>query len=262
MSRKSIQVVLMAACFIFSISGMASGVSIMGSKHDFSALSPEVGASYFAGNFDAPAGSPIIETCVFCHTPHSASAAGFLWNRTNPSAPSVTGYTMYTSATLTMINMGTAPTGLTLMCMSCHDGVTSIAVNTLVNAPYPATSPGQVVPAFAGAYDQIGDVYWPNLTTNFQWGANIGNLTPPGTYGTVANLSDDHPVSFAWVPGIPGINEPVNPLSGSWAGAAALKLFNGRMECSTCHDVHDSANPPFLRMSNNNSNMCIACHIK
>jgi predicted CXXCH cytochrome family protein len=246
--------ILVAVCFMFTIPGMVSGASIAGSKHDFSSLSPEVGVSYFAGNFYLEStGDDIRETCVFCHTPHNASSAGFLWNRTNPVT---TSYTMYTSATLTMINMGLAPTGLTLMCMSCHDGVTSIAVGTLVNAPAPGTGPSDVV-KIGGTYDMIGDVYFPNMF-NPEWGANIGNLTPPGTYGTVGNLSNDHPVSFTWVNGVPGIKDP--PWTGE--GATALKLFNNRMECSTCHNVHDSANQPFLRMSNNNSNMCTTCHDK
>jgi predicted CXXCH cytochrome family protein len=242
------QIFLMVACFIVGISGMAAGASIIGSKHDFSALSPEVGISNFAGNF-LSAGDSIIETCVFCHTPHNASSAGFLWNRTNPSA---TSYTLYTSSTITMITIA-QPTGLTLMCMSCHDGITSIAVNTLVNAPYPASSPAQVT-KIGGTYDKIGDVYFPNMFST-GWGPNIGNLTPPGG-STVANLANDHPVSFTWVDGIPGVKN-----YATWSGTA-LKLFNNRMECSTCHDVHNSANPPFLRMSNNNSDMCTTCHSK
>jgi predicted CXXCH cytochrome family protein len=250
MSRKSMHVVIMVACFIFSISSLAAGASIVGSKHDFSALSPQVGISNFAGNF-LSAGNDIVETCVFCHTPHNASAAGYLWNRTTSS---VTGYTLYTSSTITMINI-TAPTGLSLMCMSCHDGITSIAVNTLVNAPYPATNPAQVT-KIGGTYDKIGDVYFPNMFTK-GWGPNIGNLTPaPFAYGTVANLANDHPVSFTWVDGVPGVKN-----YATWSGTA-LKLFNNRMECSTCHDVHNSANPPFLRMSNINSNMCTTCHSK
>jgi predicted CXXCH cytochrome family protein len=247
------QIVLVVAYFVFSTSGMASAASVVGSKHDFSFLT---GGSNFAALQFQAAGQDIVETCVFCHTPHSAASAaatgmqGLLWNRTNSTAAS---FTPYSSSTLSL-TMG-QPTGLTLMCMSCHDGITSIAVGTLVNAPNPAMNAAQVT---ASGTDKIGTV-WNVPTPNpfgFEWGANIGNLDPSqGLVGRVANLSDDHPVSFTWVPGLPGIKNV------DW-NATTLKLFNGRMECSTCHDVHDSANQPFLRMSNVNSDMCITCHDK
>jgi predicted CXXCH cytochrome family protein len=139
--------------------------------------------------------------------------------------------------------------------MSCHDGITSIAVGTLINAPYSELGRSQVILDPAGtSYSAIGELYrGPTNLTLPTWGPNIGNMI---TGDTNADLSDDHPVSFTWVPGITGIKEPA-----AW-GAAPLKLFNNRMECSTCHDVHDNTNPPFLRMSNTNSNMCLSCHIK
>jgi len=256
MSRKNVQVILIAACFIVGISGMAFGAQIAGSKHDFSLNG---GSNFGQTNLILANGYPVEEICVFCHTPHNASPAGLLWNRTNSAAAT---YTMYTSATLsTAINMGTKPTGLTLMCMSCHDGITSIAVGTLINAPYSeyATGRSQVILDPAGtSYSAIGELYrGPTNFTLPTWGPNIGNMV---TGDTNANLSDDHPVSFTWVPGITGIIEPVG---GVWGvGPTALKLFNNRMECSTCHDVHNSATAPFLRMSNANSNMCLSCHSK
>jgi predicted CXXCH cytochrome family protein len=261
MSRKSVQVILIAACFIVGISGMASGLSIVNSKHDFSATSS--GTSFGGETFLLENGLPVEEICVFCHTPHNAAAPGaYLWNRTNSAA---TSYTMYDSATLTnavRTNMGTAPTGLTLMCMSCHDGISSIAVGTLINAPYSEYATGRSQVNLFLDKDKIGQLY--NNTDMWVpgWRANIGNLNAYGS-DTVPDLSNDHPVSFTWVTGISGIIEPDNLMSGSWGiDGAELKLFNGRMECSTCHNVHDNAKAPFLRMSNSNSIMCLSCHIK
>ena len=94
------QAILILACLILSISGVAAA-SIVGSRHDFFALNPQVSISNSAGNF-LPAGDDIVETCVFCHAPHNASVAGYRWNRTNPSA---TGYTMYTNSAITMITI-------------------------------------------------------------------------------------------------------------------------------------------------------------
>lgn len=256
MSRKNMLIFLVMACFVFTIPGMTFGASIVGSKHDFSYSSENPGVSYFAGNFLSD-GNDITEPCVFCHTPHNASPVGFLWNRTNYVT---TSYNMYSSSTLSVVPDTGAPTGLTLMCMSCHDGVTSIAVGqdgykTMINAP---GNPGTVTMR-GGGIDRIGDVYFPSDFSS-DWGANIGNLTP-GYGGSVGNLGNDHPVSFEWVDNIPGIKDPIE-----WTGEGltALRLFGGtrRMECSTCHNVHDSANQPFLRMSNTGSNMCTTCHDK
>ncbi len=255
MLKKRAWIVLMTACMILGVYGMAVGLPIMGSKHDFSISG---GGNFGGANFQLANGAPVEEICVFCHTPHNAAAPGaFLWNRTGTVA---TGYTMYSSSTLTSaINMGTAPTGLTLLCMSCHDGITSIAVGTLINAPYYVNGRQQVVLSDpVNGYSKIGDLY---NGTIIGWGANIGNKVP-GVGDTIADLSNDHPVSFTWVSGITGIKEPTSTSTGAWATGPELKLFGGRMECSTCHNVHDSATQPFLRMSNVSSNMCLACHNK
>lgn len=74
------------------------------------------------------------EVCVFCHTPHGgrtdvAGGGAPLWNR---ALPSDTGWTMYNSPN-TDVAPGTAPLGVSLACLSCHDGV--IALDALINAP-------------------------------------------------------------------------------------------------------------------------------
>lgn len=230
------------------IGGAASGASIVGSKHDFSFGST---GTPFAGNYDTVYG-PIDEVCVFCHTPHSAStdsARGLntlLWNRTNSTFT----YSTYSSSTLDVLP-DNPPTGITLMCMSCHDGVTSIAVNTLLNAPgfgNPAVS--LIDPGMA---DKIGQIYDGGF---LGWGANIGEGNPsaPGTI----NLSNDHPVSFTWISDLPGMKTD----AAIGFSDSTVKLFNGKMECSTCHKVHDPAIPPFLRMANDASAMCLRCHDK
>ena len=34
------------------------------------------------------------------------------------------------------------------------------------------------------------------------------------------------------------------------------------VECASCHDPHSEVNPTFLRVSNNGSAVCLACHVK
>jgi len=241
---------IVTVCYLVVLmSGISEALSIVHSKHDFS---PGGGGSGFAGNFKTS--STITEICVFCHTPHNGSSAmGVLWNRTNPANP----FDPYTSSTLNAV-VG-APTGKSLMCMSCHDGITSIAVNTLLNAP---GSGNPTVSAYSTAGDQLGDVYYlGNIFTDGGWDANIGELVPGDLPSKLINMKNDHPVSFnfdAAMAADSGIKLPNNAELLGRLGIAG----NRRLECSTCHNVHDPAIEPFLVMSNDNSAMCLQCHNK
>lgn len=237
-----------AVILVLVASGLAFGGSIVGSRHDFSFPG---GDSPFAGNFQTHEGE-IDEVCVFCHTPHSASTDSgrrlntLLWNRTNSTFT----YSVYSSSTLN-VSPDNPPKGITLMCMSCHDGVTSIAVGTLLNAPGSGNPP--VTKIDPGIADKIGQIYDGGF---LGWGANIGEGNPnaPGTI----NLSNDHPVSFTWISNLPGIR----PDTAIGFSDSTVKLFYGRMECATCHKVHDPDIVPFLRMSNTGSALCLRCHDK
>ena len=258
----------------------AASTSIVKSKHDFSA-SNATGPGHFAGFWqvgDPTEYGPLIEEiCVFCHTPHAASTDTanqtdkFLWNRvSSPPAGSSYTYKPYTSASSTLISPDTGdrrPTGISMMCMSCHDGVTSIAVNvnnninlpTLLNPPNAEGVKAQVSidPFQVGqmpAPGAIGNIFTGNPTTG-GWGANIGEAKPG--VGSTIDLSNDHPISFEWSKGRAGyFDDPAN---------SALRLFGAsgrRIECATCHLVHNPSIEPFLAMSNSESLMCRACHIK
>jgi predicted CXXCH cytochrome family protein len=112
----------------------------------------------------------------------------------------------------------------------------------------------------------IGDLYWyqSDDESHQNSGANLGDTTGPGAYsGEPIDFSNDHPFSFDWPDpaSYPELELVANIDS-------RLKLFGGsanRIECSTCHDVHnndDITKRPFLRMSNDNSAMCLSCHKK
>jgi predicted CXXCH cytochrome family protein len=162
------------------------------------------------------------QTCVFCHAPHNATPNTALWNRRNPGST----YTPYTSST-TRGNPG-QPTGASLLCLSCHDG--TIALGEVLSRPTPITMSGGVTTIPAG----------------------VGRL------GT--DLSDDHPVSFAYTAALAAANgELVNP--ATLTGRVRLDA-SGQMQCTACHDPHDDTNGKFLVMSNQASALCQACHVK
>ncbi|MBL0211905.1 MAG: cytochrome C [Holophagaceae bacterium] len=188
-----------------------SAQGIVGSKHDLS-------TKY--GNVDG-------QVCIFCHTPHQATAsiAGPLWNH---SASTATTYTTYTNtAGVTAGQPGT----MSVACLSCHDG--TVAVGSIIN------NGGRGNPTWTAAlpgYDATG-ILLP---------ANVNYV------GT--DLSNDHPVGVVY------------PTTGTkFVAVASLvgpKLYGGNVECASCHRVHTPTFTPFLRMANTASALCVACHIK
>jgi predicted CXXCH cytochrome family protein len=167
------------------------------------------------------------QTCVFCHVPHNSSTLAPLWNRSNPAA---TGYIPYASST-TKGTMG-QPNGSSLLCLSCHDG--TVALGDLL-------SRGGNRVAIAGT-------------------TATGMMSPSASL-IGRDLSDDHPVSFAYNAAL------VTAAAGELANPATLtgkiKLDKtGQMQCSSCHDAHDNTNGKFLVVANSASALCIACHTK
>ena len=220
---------LAIAGVLFSVGTSLSGV--VGSKHDFSTNG---GGMWGATNED--------EVCVFCHTPHAASTIAPLWNREIRNAV----YQVYSSDSLDILPG--QPQAETLACLSCHDGVT--AMNSLRN-------PSPDMPTMDPMGDQIGDIFYPG--SPFGEAANIS-----GNYSGNPNandLTDDHPVSFTFDGAIVAADGSLRlPPPGD-----AVRLYGSagnQMECSTCHNPHDPAIPPFLRKSNAGSGLCMTCHVK
>jgi len=221
--------VSLTVVLLFSI----SYAGVVGSKHD---LTGATGGSNFSGGFIGDNNEP----CVYCHTPHGA-AAGVqpLWNRNLNTA---NGFTVYNSTTMDSTPAAT-PSQISLLCLSCHDGVS--AINALINTPGPGSAPLVVVGA-----SRIGDL---GSLAKF---VNIGDEDPlaPGQ----VNLSNDHPVSMAWANR--GLGFLANP-------TAPVKLVNGMVECTSCHDVHNGTpftvgGLQFMIRDNTASAICTSCHTK
>jgi predicted CXXCH cytochrome family protein len=83
--------------------------------------------------------------------------------------------------------------------------------------------------------------------------------TGPGRLGT--DLSDDHPVSFAYTAALAAARggELVSP--ATLTGRIKLDA-SGQMQCTACHDPHDDTNGKFLVVPNQASALCQACHVK
>jgi predicted CXXCH cytochrome family protein len=168
--------------------------------------------------------------CTYCHTPHDpTSTAAPLWNH----AASTGSFSMYNSSVSSTMDMTVAasPQGKSLLCLSCHDGVTN-------------------VDAYGG---QAGS---GNMTSDSNWNT-LGTISR-GVAGQ--DLKDDHPISVTYDTG----DDPLFKATSSAFGSQTIAdvLDNGNVECSTCHEPHSTVNEPFLRISNSASALCIACHSK
>jgi predicted CXXCH cytochrome family protein len=89
--------------------------------------------------------------------------------------------------------------------------------------------------------------------------AQTGNFISWGLVGE--DLSNDHPISVVYNPASDaGFDTQAN------AEADGMVFFTGtgsnQVECATCHQVHDNEHGRFLRVANDASSLCLACHIK
>ncbi len=158
------------------------------------------------------------EICLFCHTPHNSRPVAPLWNRNDPGAT----YTLYTSSMLQALPG--QPDGSSILCLSCHDG--TVALGSVLSRPTAI-----------------------NMST--------GTFMPAGVSNMTTNLSNDHPVSFAYTAALATADGQLMPPSGI---TPPVSLDNGRMQCTSCHDPHKNIYSDFLVATSQNSNLCNSCH--
>ena len=275
---------------------------IRGTKHNLSSAAdgtaytnPTAGAgTYPVRNIKATSETQI---CVFCHTPHAASAtAKPLWNRKVEGDGYTQSYVLYDSTTLDAKQVQGSlqqPGGSSKLCLSCHDGTVAIGNVNVLN--------GVSKSADAKTVASIG------TTTSGSGGPN-GNFMPTGdgagtgfTRNLGTDLTNDHPISISYNDTLAnrdgelrtpstnstliGVRTPTNKpkLKLEKTGAAGANLE--QVQCATCHDPHiretDSSvgNQKFLRLNrfqhqdppsstgfnsadNTGDIICLACHDK
>jgi predicted CXXCH cytochrome family protein len=182
--------------------------------------------------------------CGYCHTPH-VPAGGIntpLWARAKTTT---TGYGVYTStsmdATPTSV-VGGSNDNNSSMCMSCHDGSVLFASAAYAGLKRPSSNTG---------------ISWTTTGFDTLRIRDSKNLYNGVKYG--AGLQHTHPVNFLYsdATGDPGIH-PVPVATDSLAAAAPL--YDGYVQCGSCHDPHLTGK--FIRISMTNSALCISCHNK
>lgn len=176
--------------------------------------------------------------CIACHTPHNSDTTvtdAPLWNHEVTAST----FTMYDRTSLDGVING-QPDGVSKLCLSCHDGTVAL--------------------------DSFG-------------GATGGSFIPgPANLG--ADLSNDHPISITFdtttAAADGGLHNPSATSVTIGAGGTKTKtgtidtvmLSNGTVQCSSCHDVHNTftvpgtVGEPLLKVSKAGSLLCLTCHDK
>ena len=162
------------------------------------------------------------QICIFCHTPHNANTTVTDSPLWNHALSAVSSYTVYSSSTLNA-TVG-QPDGSSKLCLSCHDGTVAV--------------------------DSFGDKTGSHFITG---DANLGT-----------SLGNDHPISFVYDATLATADGSLfTPNSASYVDAGhKVPLFGSKMQCASCHAVHDNTNSPFLRIANTGSALCLTCHNK
>jgi predicted CXXCH cytochrome family protein len=252
-TKKSLLLTLTLA--LFATYGYAQG-SMVGTAHDFS----------------AEGWTTATRTCVVCHIAHNSSVEidAPLWNRTDPYATaSGAVFTPYTSPTFdandgttdgttftpaayadylannTTLNDGTGiwtPNGTSLLCLSCHDGVGNLDA-------FGGTTGGTAAYAIAAGATKI---------------TRVEALRNNGT--------GEHPFSFTYSDALVAqdhlgtTNPGLYPLATVQTAGLLSGVNNDEIQCTSCHDVHNSGGAPtavgLLIVPNTGSALCRTCHTK
>lgn len=163
--------------------------------------------------------------CLFCHASHidDPNPPKALWNQ---KLSTITSYAQYTSSTYKQTNNPISTRSK--LCLSCHDGTVAIGQNY---SNYGGTIPVQ------GA-----------LAKSDNLGSDLSGDHP---FGFSMPAVDDGEISLSLVASPPSVSD------------RAVRLYNNKIECVTCHDPHkpnfDSVQQ-FLVRSNVNGALCTACH--
>lgn len=175
-----------------------------------------------------------VQVCNICHAPHTVSAIYPLWNHALTTAT----YTLYGSPTLNAVAQQPGP--MSKLCLSCHDG--TLAINDFVGhtGPPPATK-------LSGGKNYIG--------------TDLTNDHPIGiTYDAALAISD----GSLFDPTTKNVTiGSVKTRSGT---IAQMMLVGGKIECTSCHDVHNiftvGVNRALIKVDLAGSAICLACHDK
>ncbi len=172
------------------------------------------------------------QICTPCHTPHQTKKMPLpLWDHGLKTDT----YEMYATVQSPELEEGGGirPKNSSKICLSCHDGTV--------------------------APETFGDIT-----------EDTGGFHKAPDFDT--GMGSNHPVSFVYDSSLAAADgdlyDPATKLSGVAGSTGTISddmLFNGKMECSSCHDVHNTRaveGTKLLLKDTAGSGLCLTCHDK
>lgn len=221
--------------------------TILGSKHDFTGLNKRAGVQAMPTVAFSDYGS----SCVYCHIPpeRQGQKSGPLggidgWNRFKPATNA---YTLYDSRTLD--NKVRTPSPISLLCLSCHDGTMAVDMTVFKPNGWRSSEDAALHLRINGANNLMscGKCHNGKVAHSIA----IKHLD--------TDLSNDHPISMTYA-GLTNKDLDFRRPDGPYGFDNGVKLYDKRVECATCHNVH---NPDVtLLLRDQADRLCETCHIK
>jgi predicted CXXCH cytochrome family protein len=186
-----------------------------------------IGAHDLGPGSKSPITGARTDFCTYCHAPHSGITAGTapLWNQTLTTQT----YIPYTSSTYHETGNPQPVLGSdSNLCLSCHDGTVA-----------------------------------PGTTAVFGKVTMAGSMYATDVLGT--NLQSSHPFSLVLpMNDAPDLVATLATKGQTADPTGAVRLINGNIECTSCHNPHVQAKDPiaqnFLVKNSAQGAMCLACH--
>ena len=193
--------------------------------------------------------------CSPCHSAHHTDANQIapLWSH----ATTTTTFTPYSSPTLNAV-VG-QPKGVSLACLSCHDGTVALGGTMMMPSSY-------IIPDGAG--NDMHTAHPISFTYDAALASSDGQLEDPTSY----HIGDPKT----------RLTDTTAPVPPTWSGTSIsgklikdAMLFGAghdQMECASCHDPHKMAGSAptsgiMTRLSGNDADgkgsiLCRTCHVK
>lgn len=235
----------------------ATSKGIEGSPHDFSSTNGTYGGTWASRN----------GVCSPCHAAHNTDPAQIvpLWIHETSKA----NFTPYNSPTF---NAGQhTPSGVSLACLSCHDG--TVAINQSIGGTYTNGNPDSrfITDPKAVIGPDLHTTHPISFTYDTALATADGGLELPSY--KIGDPKTRLTIQTAPVPA------PSGSVPTGWTGTSLTGkridealLIDGKMECASCHDVHkmEGSAPSsgiLARISGSDSDgrgstLCRTCHVK
>lgn len=170
--------------------------------------------------------------CVSCHTPLESDAALSVpvWDEGGAASS----YRLYGSPAAQAARL--SPSGNSKVCLSCHDGAVATDRSSGPTGSW-------LIPAVKGVentllnHHAVGFVYDGEIATPY------GRLFDPGARSVTIGTGEQSRTGTI----------------------ASVLLYDRRMECQSCHDVHNTftvGTKKLVKASTDGRTICLACHDK